>query len=168
MTQKRPKWDRLKNEPQNAFDAFVIFLELGPSRSIQKVAEGSRLELNTLYRYAAQYKWRPRAREFDDEKGDALLEQLIDERKVMAAENNKLARIMKQKVIRFLVGDKNTKPFEFRELKPSEAARLAPQWVKALAELELEAKDMQTYDLEFAEMVRLLSEKIASLEEKNG
>jgi hypothetical protein len=165
---KHPEWDQLKDEPHRAFKAFVAFLDLGPSRDYQRVSKTTHIEINTIYLYAARHHWRKRAHAFDSEQGSTLFEQLMDDRKIAARESGQLARIMKQKAIKFLLGDedKNIKPFELWNLDPIAAARILPQWIKAISDLEIASKDTQTFDLEFAELREYLQDRLNALEEK--
>lgn len=72
-------WRRLEEETPKAFDAFTVYLELGPSRSIGKVREtiGKRSGYDRqLEKWSSKYNWIARAKAFDT----AELEAKIDDR----------------------------------------------------------------------------------------
>ena len=58
-------WNRLENESDAAFEAFKIYLELD-ERSLQKVANLLHKNGAVIRRWASQYNWRERARDFDN------------------------------------------------------------------------------------------------------
>ena len=58
-------WNRLENESDAAFEAFKIYLELD-ERSIEKVSKALSKSASLIYRWASQYNWRERARDFDN------------------------------------------------------------------------------------------------------
>jgi len=64
---KTTPWSRLKGEPIAAYRAFVVYLELGPGRSIAKAhkARGGSGPGRVLERYSSKYNWVARAEAYD-------------------------------------------------------------------------------------------------------
>lgn len=65
-------WDRRKEETTRAFEAFQVYLELGPRRSIRAVANRGQepsarpFRLPTLFEWSSKHAWPERAKAYDD------------------------------------------------------------------------------------------------------
>jgi len=61
-------WDRRPDETPKSFEAFRVYLELGPQRSMAKTMEAQgRREKSTLEKWSSKFDWRARAALFDRE-----------------------------------------------------------------------------------------------------
>lgn len=63
------QYDRLPNETTKAYNAFSVYRDLGPDRSLAKAAEifyGARKNLAQLGLWSRRYDWVARARAYDD------------------------------------------------------------------------------------------------------
>ncbi len=68
-------WDRQPGESAKAFDAFGVYLNLGPTRSITKVAQTLNKSRTWLGTWSSKYKWVDRALAWDaDVRKTELLE----------------------------------------------------------------------------------------------
>lgn len=75
MPEKKP-WDRLPNETTKAYGAFCDYIELGPERSITKLAQ-SRNKPGTrswLGHWSSKYKWAKRVKAFDKDQQESHIE----------------------------------------------------------------------------------------------
>jgi hypothetical protein len=89
-------WDRQPGEGPRAFQAFRIYLELGPARSIAKAVEEYQRQNNgktagaarTIRRrwqtWSAEHRWQERARAFDVEEYEQRTEAVLHRRREMA------------------------------------------------------------------------------------
>ncbi len=65
-------WDRRQEETTRAFEAFQVYLELGPRRSIRAVANRGQepsarpFRLPTLFDWSSKHAWPERAKAYDD------------------------------------------------------------------------------------------------------
>lgn len=60
------EWDRLPNESSRAYQAYVIYRDLGPDRSLAQVSQKHTKSIPTLKRWSSKYNWVERARAYDD------------------------------------------------------------------------------------------------------
>lgn len=71
---ERKKWDQLENEPDRAYARFLVYLHLGPGRSIEKAYQSEengrkrKSSSGTWNDDSANYLWVERAAAFDVEK----------------------------------------------------------------------------------------------------
>jgi len=59
------KWDRLDCETSRAFEAFNVYLNLGPSRSLPQVAKALGRVVSGINRWSARYDWVARSMAYD-------------------------------------------------------------------------------------------------------
>lgn len=106
---KRMSYERQDEETKKAFEAFTIYRDLGPERSIRKVSERLRKSEALLYRWSAQYEWVDRAKDYDAEMDRLALLQEVKDRKAMNKRQAGQAKILQGKALEAL---KNIKPEE--------------------------------------------------------
>lgn len=58
-------WDRQPGETSKAYEAFRAYLELGPTRTIDRAAEGLDKTRHILRKWSASHGWVPRSRAWD-------------------------------------------------------------------------------------------------------
>jgi hypothetical protein len=58
-------WDRRAEESDEAFEAFTVYRDLGPGRSIRKVAEALDKSRQTLGQHSSRHDWQDRAAAWD-------------------------------------------------------------------------------------------------------
>lgn len=61
----RNPWDRMDEESATAFEAFVVYRDLGAGRSLSKAGEKLGKTAGTLSRWSADFSWTSRALEWD-------------------------------------------------------------------------------------------------------
>ena len=75
-------WLQLEKETDRAYWDFVVYRDLGPTRSLQKAGKRLAKNAKSLARLSKKYQWRERARAFD---------AYVDQRKVDAVVNEAVA-----------------------------------------------------------------------------
>jgi hypothetical protein len=126
MTSKIEPWERQQGETAKAYEAFVIYRDMGLERSLAKV--GRRLGISTKYieRLSKRWRWRERTRAFD-----GRIERVQTEDAIEAAEKANRRHIaesqqMQGAVLKFL------KEFDPQKLKAADV----PVWMKAAIDIE--------------------------------
>lgn len=88
----REPWERQPGERDKPFNAFVVFRDNGPDRSLVDFAVSAGLEQSTVYRWAHAYYWRERValydRHLDDVRRKAYAKEIEDMAKRHAALSN--------------------------------------------------------------------------------
>lgn len=76
------EYDRLPNETDKAWRAFSLFLDLGNTRELSKVAKKLSISIQSVFRWSKKYNWNERAVAYDNDLKsavrDATVEQEID------------------------------------------------------------------------------------------
>jgi hypothetical protein len=86
-------WERQEGESDKAFDAFRVYLEAGPKRSLKAVSQRLSKSLPLLKRWSVRWKWRIRVRKHIDS-----LTTKTDE-KLQRAAHRQFLRIMGRKEV---------------------------------------------------------------------
>lgn len=60
-------WERQENESEQAFEAFVVYRDMGPGRSITKVEQALNKARPLIGRWSSKWNWRERCRDYDNE-----------------------------------------------------------------------------------------------------
>lgn len=81
----RNPWDRRDGERDHQWQAFLFFRDLGPGRTIKRVAEAHNRSYDTYRKWAAQHEWKIRCHAWDSE-----IQRSAD--KAIVSEVGKLAR----------------------------------------------------------------------------
>jgi hypothetical protein len=119
-------WDRQPREPARRFDLFRRYRELGPGRSLAKLAQATGRNLRTLERYSVEGAWVDRALAWDDHRDREAREAELAEIREFRRRQVQLGRMLQGKGIERL-----------RELRPGELhATEARRYVIDGAELE--------------------------------
>ena len=67
MPNKREQpWDRQKGESARAFEAFLVYLQMGPERSVRAVAQKLSKSYTLAGRWSSTYHWVERCRAWDN------------------------------------------------------------------------------------------------------
>ena len=129
----RPPWERLKVgrrflESRKAFEAFVIYRDMGTSRTLLRVQTEYKKSTSVL-KWSTLYKWVFRCAEYDDHMDRQYLIQLEEERREMARRHINLAKLMQHKVYKRLekIGDK-----EITQITP----RMIPSYLRTAIDIE--------------------------------
>ena len=68
MDEQKKTWEQLENEPDRAYARFLVYLHLGPSRSLQdaiKATKGNERQSGQWGRDSSTYNWLSRATAYD-------------------------------------------------------------------------------------------------------
>ena len=98
----RHPWERLKArrkfvEPPRAFEAFAVYRDLGPSRSLTTTQQKLNKNRTTLAQWSGRFRWVARVAEYDDHMDRQSLIEQEEERREMARRHVNLAKLMQQK-----------------------------------------------------------------------
>jgi len=67
MPNKREQpWERQKGESARAFEAFLVYLQMGPERSIRAVAQKCTKSVSLIRRWSSDNNWVERCRAWDN------------------------------------------------------------------------------------------------------
>ncbi|MBM9505277.1 hypothetical protein [Actinacidiphila acididurans] len=122
-------WERHDGESPQAFEAFAAYRDLGPARSVTKVARELGKSRTLLSRWSRQYAWVIRAGAYDREQDRLFLAEQHQARRDIARRHAKLAQAFLGKAV---VRLQNLDP---RELTPGELLR----YFQVAAEIERRA-----------------------------
>ncbi len=108
MPDDRQPWERQKGEPTKAAEAFRIYRDLGPKRSLPQVAEKSQTSHANVARWSRRWNWVERSRAWDDEQDRVGREATLAEVEDMHKRHATLAVTMLNKVAARLIGQKES------------------------------------------------------------
>ncbi|MGW8554078.1 hypothetical protein [Streptomyces tubercidicus] len=122
-------WERQSGESVQAFEAFAVYRDLGPARSITAVARQLDKSRALLGRWSRQFAWVMRATAYDREQDRLFLAEQAQARRDIARRHAKLAQAVQSKAVARL------QTLDPRELSPSELLR----YFQVAAEIERRA-----------------------------
>lgn len=93
MAERKP-WEMMDGESAKNFEAFSIYLDLGPTRSCPQVAEKLRKSVGLMERWSRAYNWVERSTAWDQEQGREARESQLSEIAKMRKRHAKLATDM--------------------------------------------------------------------------
>lgn len=130
----RAPWERQKGEPPKAAEAFRIYRDLGPRRSLTKVRETLGVSSTMVERWSRKHRWVSRAEAWDDEQDRIGREATLAEVEAMHKRHANLAVSMLNKVAARLIGDPESplpvKPLDPNKLNARDLGYLADVAVK--------------------------------------
>jgi hypothetical protein len=93
-------WERLKHEPAKAFNRFTQYRDMGPDRSLSKVAaEDSATNIRQLGYWSTKWEWVRRAAAWDDHLDSIKIDTTEAERKQMAERHARMAMLAQSTVV---------------------------------------------------------------------
>lgn len=95
-------WERQPNETPKAFEAFVIYRDLGNERTIPKVAEALSKSVSLMNRWSQTYNWVERVNAWDDELARQTARELMRDMAKTRARQRKQALKMQHKGLELL------------------------------------------------------------------
>jgi hypothetical protein len=122
-------WERQGGESPQAFEAFAAYRDLGPARSVTKVARELHKSRALLGRWSRQYAWVMRATAYDREQDRVFLAEQRQARRDIARRHAKVAQAVLGKAVGRL------QALDPRELSASELLR----YFQVAAEIERRA-----------------------------
>ncbi len=133
QTPKRVPWDRLPDESDVAWEAFTVYLTMGPNRSIAKTGQVLGKNLVTLGDWSKKHSWVMRVSAYETEQGRLRIEQANQRRQETLTQQADVARALVASAAKLVtpprkVGNRTLSDEERRDWKPSpDAARAAAQ-----------------------------------------
>ena len=91
-------WERQEGESAKAFEAFGVYRDLGPDRSIAKTGQKLGKNLTTLSEWSSKFEWVKRANAWDDEQDRVARNEQIKEIRKMRERHAKIAERALEKV----------------------------------------------------------------------
>ncbi len=132
-TEERKPWDQLPGETGKAYGSFIMFLEGGINRSVDKVGEKRGLRSTSgLWKWYSKYDWKGRAAAFDAQATGSVLEELEKAQQAWLAE-------IREVTAEGLTAARNAaRTFDWSTAKASEIT----SHIKVMAELGMRAHEM--------------------------
>jgi len=127
-------WTRATGEPAKVYEGLTAYMNMGPDRSLVKVARQSGKDVTLYHRWSVKWCWVARTEAFDRYQDRLYQQEREKARRDMDSRHAKLATAGLNLVARRLLGDAATgiKALDANTVSPAEAARL----VEVLAKLE--------------------------------
>lgn len=130
-------WERQKGESQKAFEAFACYRDLGPKRSIAKVAQKLGKSTALIARWSARWDWVARAEAWDREQDRLRRESQLEAIKRMNEQHALIASAFLQKLVERL-----------RTVNPMELPAAAmPRWFETAVKVERLARGEPTENI---------------------
>lgn len=117
-------WEKQSNESSQAFEAFVIYRDMGLQRSIRSAAKTLGKSHKLLERWSAKYKWSDRAAAFDAHMDSITIKANEDARREMSERQAKTGMKMQEAASQAL------EKIDPASLRVNEALRMAETGVK--------------------------------------
>lgn len=95
-------WERQPGESEKAFEAFVIYRDMGLQRGVRKVGDQLHKSLTLMSRWSSAYNWPERAAAWDREQDRIVREAQQEEIKKMRKRHADLAYVMLMKAAKAL------------------------------------------------------------------
>jgi hypothetical protein len=137
---RRERWDKRPGEPQEAFEAFEVYRDIGPTRGLRAASDESYIPIAIVKAWSVDYDWQTRAEAWDHQNdlrkakealgGSAAMKKRHIK---MALEFQQIIAIEKDKLLRD-VGEYD------RVLKPQELIKLC----ESMTSLERLSRDEPT------------------------
>ena len=131
-------WERQPGETEKAYEAFLIYKNLGPGRTVTEVAKELTKSRQLLARWSSQYRWKDRASEYDRE--NERKEQIATQkaRKEMIKRHIQIGTTLQGKAIQAL------KNISLDEMKPQDIERFLQFGTKLESENRAKQETKQT------------------------
>lgn len=95
-------WERQKTESPQAYEAFVVYRDLGAERSTSKVARQLSKSTTLMNRWSGVHGWVERARQYDNYLDAAARREAVKKVKDMTGRQIKIALQLQQKALQAL------------------------------------------------------------------
>lgn len=97
-------WERRRGESAVAHQAFVLYRDLGPGRSLQQVAQARGCQVSLLKRWSSEYDWVSRARAWDAEQAQERERLRREQRRKALEQQAQDAELLRKLCRAFLQG----------------------------------------------------------------
>ena len=95
-------WERQKGEGEKAFEAFAIYRDMGPERSITAVAKQLSKSRQLIERWKGRWEWPERVRAYDNDLEKAARKKAVADRKAMTMRHIGIAMQLQKKALEAL------------------------------------------------------------------
>lgn len=95
-------WERQTTESSKAFEAFVVYRDMGVNRSIRKAAQNLNKAVTTLAEWSTKHDWVKRAAAWDAEQDRLARNELVAEMAATRKKQRKQAQRMQEKGMELL------------------------------------------------------------------
>ncbi|MEU5931138.1 hypothetical protein [Micromonospora sp. NPDC047187] len=92
-------WDRQRREPEKAYGYFLLYRDLGRTRTVAKAATEVNKSRDYLHKLASTLRWVQRARTWDREEDRLYTEGLAEHRRDMARRHARIASALQAKLV---------------------------------------------------------------------
>jgi hypothetical protein len=126
-------WDRIPGESRQAWAAFVLYRDMGPTRSHVRVAQESGKDVTLMHRWSVRWSWVDRCDAYDVEQ----------DRRKRAAQAEELEEMTRRQV-RIAVGLQSTGLKALQAIKPEEltAGEIA-RFIEVGVRIEAQARGIE-------------------------
>ncbi|MFC1705778.1 hypothetical protein ACFL59_03025 [Planctomycetota bacterium] len=125
-------WERARGETAKAHQAFLVYRDMGPGRSLAKVAQELGKSKALMDRWSARWRWVSRVAEWDAHQQRLLRDEQEAARRRMARRHARIAVSFQRKVAQRL-----------RALNPNELSpRDLAKWLEVAVKLERQARGL--------------------------
>jgi hypothetical protein len=137
----RQAWDRRSGESQQAFHAFSVYRDLGPTRTLEKVATALGKSAGMMERHSAKNDWVDRAAAWDFHTDRKRQEDQLEDERRARQQHRDLGRLLRISAAVRITGRppqmsasgepiEEVKPLNLNELNAADVARLASEGVR--------------------------------------
>lgn len=167
-------WERGEGESEKAFEAFVIYRDLGQDRTISAVVKRLEKSRSLIDRWKDRYNWSERALLYDNEIEKRALAKAVRERKSMSERHIKIAMQMQRKALEALqllpVEDMSSKDItnmmdiaaKLERLSRGEATEKTESVTEIAGELKVNRIDLSMLSDKELELLNELTDKVTS------
>ena len=99
MSKTEKPWERQKGETEQAFEAFVIYRDLGLKRSNHEVCQRLSKSRQLISRWKSRYEWDERVRAYDNEMERQAHAEAVKNLKDMTKRHTKIAVQMQKEAL---------------------------------------------------------------------
>lgn len=142
-------WERQSGESEKAFEAFVIFRDLGEKRTFTAVAEELQKSYTLIRRWKERWGWEERARAYDNDLEREARAKAVKERKDMTTRHIGIAIQLQRKALdalkRLNVNDMSPKDIK-------EYIKMATDLERLNRELTDDERDSVVYKMEIEDL----------------
>lgn len=117
-------WDMRPDESAKAYQAFAVYRDAGPNRSLADTGQKLGKNLTTLGQWSVKYAWPDRARAFDAEAARRAAAKSLNDHAEVRARQAQLGRLLQAK------GADRMAKLDPLELAPAEAIRAVDMGAK--------------------------------------
>lgn len=97
-------WERQKGEGEKAYEAFLVYRDMGPERSTRAVAQKLGKSVSLIQRWSRDKDWQERVRAYENDLDRAARKKALADRKAMTDRHISIAMQLQKKALEALAG----------------------------------------------------------------